>query len=153
MQPLDKNQLLADVFSFLNQQTIGVISTVANDNTPESASLNYLVDVDWNIYIITNRDSRKAQNISQNNHVAFVVGAADIPHTVQIQADAQIFEQDNPEYQVALQKLKDSKRLNRDPIYSIFGGNYVILKLQITWLRWLYFDKSSGKEVYTVLMP
>jgi len=153
MQPPDKNQLLTDAFSYLSQQTMGVISTVAQDNVPESASVNYFLDKDWKIYIITNKDSRKVQNIRQNNRVSFVVGVPQIPHTAQIQADAQVIESDNSEYDIAYQKLKDSKVLDRNPIYSAFGSNYVILRLNITWLRWLFFEEGTGKEVYTVLIP
>lgn len=153
MEPQDKNTLLSEVYTFLTQQTMGVISTVAQDNTPESASVNYMIDTDWKIYILTRKDSRKVQNITQNNHVAFVVGMPQIPHTAQIQADAQIVDVDNGEYETTFAKLKESKILERDPIFDVFGGNYVILKLQITWLRWLFFEKGSGKEVYTVLIP
>lgn len=153
MQPQDRDKLLSDAFSFLSQQTMGVISTISQDNTPESASVNYMVDSGWEIYVITNKDSRKVQNIKQNNHVSFVVGAPQIPHTAQIQADAQILEPENSEYDTLLTKLKESKVLDRNPIYSMFSGNYVILKLKITWLRWLFFEDTTGKEVYTVLIP
>lgn len=153
MQPQDKNQLLSDAFSFLQQQTMGVIATVAQDNTPESACVNYMIDTDWKIYILTYKDSRKVQNIKQNNHVSFVVGVPQIPHTVQIQADAEIIDDENGEYESAFTKLKGSKKLDRDPIYDMFSHNYVILKLQITWMRWLYFEPGTGKDVYTVLIP
>ena len=132
---------------------MGIIATVAPDNTPESASVNYMIDNDWKIYIITYANSRKVQNIKQNNHVAFVVGVAQVPHTAQMQADAQIIDPSNAEYEVAITKLKNSKRLDRDPIYDMFGSNYVILKLNITWLRWLYFEPGTGKDIYTVLIP
>ena len=82
----------------------------------------------------------------------FVVGVAAIPHTAQIQADAEIIENTNPNYELISQKLKNAKVLNNDPMYDIYGNNYVILKLKITWLRWLYFDMSTGKDVYCVLI-
>ena len=144
--------LLSDAFNFLEQQQLGVISTISKDNTPESACVNYLPDRDWGIFVLTSSESRKVQNIKNNNHVSFVVGVAGIPNTVQIQAEAEILD-GNDDFNSALQKFKDSGRLNRDPIYAIFGGNYVILRLKITWLRWLYFEKDSGKEVYTVFTP
>jgi len=153
VQPQDKNKLLSDALSFLQQQTMGVIATVAQDNTPESASVNYMIDSDWKIFILTNKDSRKVQNIKQNNHVAFVVGLPQVPNTAQIQADAEIIEPEHEEYEASFTKLKESNHLNRDPMYDIFGHDYVILKLQITWLRWLYFESGTGKGVYTVLIP
>jgi hypothetical protein len=145
--------LLSDAFNFLEQQQLGVISTITQDNTPESACVNYLPDRDWKIFVLTSSDSRKVQNIKNNNHTSFVVGVANTPNTTQIQADAQILEDGSEEFNLVLQKFKDSGRLNRDPIYTVFGSSYVILKLNITWLRWLYFEKDSGKEVYTVFTP
>lgn len=148
-----KEQLLNDAFAFLNAQPMGAIATVAPDNTPEVATVNYFIDTDWTIYLITNKDSRKVQNLRQNPHVAFVVGVADIPNTAQLQADATIIEDSSPDYNASFQKIKDSGKLNRDPMYDMYNNNYVVLKLKITWLRWLYFDKSTGKPVYTVLIP
>lgn len=153
VMPQDKTKLLSDAYAFLQEQTMGAISTVAPDNTPQSAAVNYMIDSDWTIYILTYNNSRKVQNIKQNNHVAFVVGAPKIPHTVQIQADAQIIDPENQEYEGAITKLKESKRLDRDPIYDVFSHNYVILKLHITWLRWLYFEEGTGKDLFIVLIP
>lgn len=150
---MDKEALKQTAFAFITEQIIGVISTVGQDNTPESASVNYLLDTDWTLYILTDKDSRKVQNLRQNPHAAFVVGTAPVPKTAQMQATAEIIDDDNPNFETAKQKLVDSKRLDRDPIYNIFGNNYVILKLKIDWLRWLYFDQASGDPVYTILIP
>src|SRR5689334_21461025 len=132
---------------------MGVISTIAPDNFPESASVNFLLDTDWTLYIITKKDSRKVQNLHQSPRIAFVVGTSLLPNTVQIQGTAEIIEDANPDFGTLRQKMVDSKRLERDPIYDIYGNDYVILKIKIDWLRWLYFDNSTGKPVYTVLIP
>ncbi len=154
MEPTDNSAYLSEAISFINEQTLGVISTVSPDNIPQSACVNYLFDGGWKIYVLSFKDSRKVQNIRSNNHVSFAVGVAQIPHTVQIQADASILEEGSEEYGSSLQKLKDSKKLDRDPIYNVFGGsNYAVLVLSITWLRWLYFDESSGQEKYAVFTP
>lgn len=153
MDPQNNTNLLSDASNFLNEQTLGFISTVSHDQIPESACVNYMMDGTWKIFIITNKDSRKVQNIRENNKVSFAVGVAQIPHTAQIQADAKILEDGSEEYNIALQKFKDSKRLDRDPMYSVFDNNYIILELNITWLRWLYFDKSSGKGLYAEFTP
>lgn len=153
MEAQEKNQLLSQAYSFLQQQSMGAISTVAQDNTPESASVNYMIDENWNILILTNKDSRKVQNIQKNKNVAFVVGVAQIPQTAQIQATAEIIDNENLQYETTFNKFKSSGKLDRDPIYNIFSNNFVILKLQITWLRWLFFESGTGKEVYNVLIP
>lgn len=152
MEP-GKEQLLKDAFAFLNGQSMGAIATVGPDNTPEAATVNFFVDTDWTVYIITSKDSRKVQNLRQNAHVAFVVGVEDIPNTAQMQADVTIVDDSSPDYNTSFQKIKESGKLNRDPMYDMYNNNYVVLKLKVTWLRWLYFDKSTGKAVYTVLIP
>ncbi|HVZ12040.1 MAG TPA: pyridoxamine 5'-phosphate oxidase family protein [Patescibacteria group bacterium] len=153
MQPQDKQKLLNDAYKFLQEQTLGVISTVSSDGTPESACVNFMLDTNWNVLILTNQDSRKVQNIRHNPKSSFVVAVANIPNTAQIQADTEITENGTDEFDKIFQQLKSSSRLNRDPIYSVFSSNYVILKLKIYWFRWLYFDSSTGKGVYTVLIP
>lgn len=150
---MDKIQLKNDAQAFLNDQSVGVISTVDKDNIPESATVNYLLDSDWMLYIITDKNSRKIQNLRQNSHIAFVVGTSSIPNTAQIQGIAEIIESTNELYNEIAQKLSESKRLEKDPIYDIFGNNYVYLKITIEWLRWLYFDKTNGNPVYTILIP
>lgn len=153
METPSKEELLKEAMAFLVSQTMGTIATVGKDNLPEAACINYFITDDWTIYLLTHADSRKVANIRQNSHIAFAVGVATVPHTAQIQADAIILEYENPEFKTVFQMLKDSKKLDRDPLYDMFSNNYVILKLKITWLRWLFFDRDNGREVYTVLIP
>ena len=132
---------------------MGVIATVGKDGIPEAASVNYLLDENQIVCVLTDKDSRKVQNLRDNPHIAFVVGTTPVPHTVQIQGTAEIIESSNDLYEGMLQKIVDSKRLESDPMYNMFGHNYDILKITITWMRWLYFDKSNGNPVYTEVIP
>lgn len=148
-----KEELKKVAFAFLQQQTTTVISTVSPEITPEAASVSYVMDADWNIYIITHRDSRKVANIQVNPHVALVVGTSLVAHTAQIEGEAQIITELQPEFTMVTKLFESNSALNRDPILHSFRDNYVVLKITITWLRWLYFDQMTNKEVYTQLIP
>lgn len=150
---MDKEALKSEAKNFLNEQMMGVIATIGQDNTPEAASVNYLLDENWVLYIITDKDTRKVQNLRQNSKAAFVVGNTAVPHTVQIQGNVEIVEDSNPAYEELRKKLVDSKRLINDPMYDMFGHNYVILKFTISWMRWLAFDQSNGSPIFTELIP
>jgi general stress protein 26 len=111
------------------------------------------LDDDWTLYVLTDQNSRKIQNLRKNQHIAFVSGTIPQPHTVQIQGTAELIEANNSAYGAFQQKMVESKRLENDPMYNMFGNNYLILKIKIEWLRWLYFDEASGDPKYVELVP
>jgi general stress protein 26 len=150
---MDKEALKNEAMAFLHEQPMGVIATVGKDNIPEAASVNYLLEEGQILCVLTDKDSRKVQNLRENPNIAFVVGTTPVPHTVQIQGKAEIIESSNGAYEGMLQKMVESKRLESDPMYNMFGNNYDILKISITWMRWLYFDKSNGNPVYVEIIP
>lgn len=150
---LAKEELRHQVFSFLTSQVVAVISTVSPEITPEAATIMYVIDENWNMYLLTHKDSRKVANIKINPQVALVVGTTIVAHTVQIEGRAQLINETDPQYVVITQKFQENALLNRDPIYGVYKDNYTIVKVTISWLRWLTFEQTTNKEVYTVLIP
>lgn len=61
------------VREFMSLSQTCVLSTV-RDNSPQSATVGFSVDDDFNILIVTNSSTRKALNISKNPSVSIVVG-------------------------------------------------------------------------------
>lgn len=153
MQPTDKEELKKVAFTFLKQQKNAVISTVSPQMTPEAANVLYSMDDDWTIYIVSHEDSRKVSNIRANPKVALVVGTTLVAHTAQIEATAEILDESQASYSAITQKFQQNKTAGIDPIFGVSKGRYVILKIHIDWLRWLYFEQMTNKEIYTVLIP
>ena len=68
---------------FLKEKQLAVVSTVSAEGKPESATVLYFIDDDFNFYFITRRNTRKFGNLqSTNNNVAIVVGTELAPVTV-----------------------------------------------------------------------
>lgn len=147
-----KEELFHHAMTFLKEQHLGVIATVSADNTPEAANVMYLLD-SMTLYILSHSTSRKVANIHTNPHVAFVVGTTLVAHTAQIQGTAEIIESANPEYKVTTEKFQKNNILNKNPLLGAYKSDYVVIKISISWLRWLVFDQLTNKEVYTVLIP
>lgn len=153
MDPAQKEIVKKLALQFINQQTVGIIATVSADATPEAATVMYIMDEDWSLYILTHADSRKALNIQANPHVAFVIGTTLVAHTVQIQGEATILTVSDPQYQIISQKFRDSRKLTLNPLINTYVTNYILLKITPTWVRYLSFDQATNKEQYAVLIP
>lgn len=81
---MDKKRL---ILGFVKKHKIGVIATVGPDNKPEAAVIEFGETNDLELIFDAFENSRKAQNIKQNNQVAFVIGW-DEDITVQYEGEA-----------------------------------------------------------------
>ena len=77
------------VYQFINQQKLGVVSTVNLLNKPEAAVVGIAVSVNLEIIFDTVKTSRKYQNILHNPNVALAAGW-DEEVTVQYEGIAEI---------------------------------------------------------------
>lgn len=153
MDPQEKEKQKNLAWQFLTQQGMCTIATISPENTPEAASVAFFMDHDWTIYIVTHPESRKLKNISSNPKVAIVAGTTLIPQTVQIEGTAEIMTSSSADFPVISEKIKNSGKFTMDPIIQTLVGNYVILKIHITWLRYLRFDQAANKANYAVIIP
>ena len=153
MDVTQKEQLTEQARDFISQQAMGVIATVSPNNTPEAATVMYMMDHEWNIYVLTHEDSQKVQNIKQNPKVAFVIGTTLVAHTVQIRATAELIDSKHEAFARISQHFASSRQHTLNPIYKVYEKNYVIIKMTVDWLRYLSFDQLTNKEEYVVLIP
>jgi uncharacterized pyridoxamine 5'-phosphate oxidase family protein len=141
------------VFSYLREQKLGVIATVLPENKPEAATIDYFIDDNWNIYFLTHEESRKVNNLRKNNTVAMVVGTTLATHTAQIEGTAQIITPTDTEFSDLLIHFAGMKTLYASPLLKIDGINLVIVKVTITWLRWLELNEETKRETFTTIIP
>ena len=71
MENMDKKQ--KDVYEFLSQHKLAVVSSVAPDSTASGAAVYYVVDDDFNFYFLAHVDSQKYKNLKQNPSAAITV--------------------------------------------------------------------------------
>ncbi|MBV8391383.1 MAG: pyridoxamine 5'-phosphate oxidase family protein [Mucilaginibacter sp.] len=82
------------IYQFINQQKLGVVSTVNADNKPEAAVVGIAVSKDFEIIFDTVKVSRKYNNILRNPNVALAIGW-DEEITVQYEGIAEVLGNDS----------------------------------------------------------
>ncbi|HTD39072.1 MAG TPA: pyridoxamine 5'-phosphate oxidase family protein [Mucilaginibacter sp.] len=82
------------VYQFINQQKLGIVSTVDHIGKPEAAVVGIAVSLNLEIIFDTVKASRKYQNILHNPNVALVIGWDD-EITVQYEGTAEVLGDDS----------------------------------------------------------
>lgn len=144
-------QIKEKIIAFLGLQKsrLGVVSTVNEDNKPESAFLYFAFDENLNIYFVTKDNSRKFKNIKNNNNVAFTSGTENPPQTLQLEGIATIHDD-----------LKDQKHLFQElvalasakhfapPISQQSTGGLQFVKISPQWIRFGNFEIRKKDDTF-----
>lgn len=77
-----------DIYSFLNQHNVAVISTVGQDGLPNAAPIYFVVDDNFNIFFITPIKTQKNADLNLRNDVVLTVVDEKKRATVQIRGKA-----------------------------------------------------------------
>jgi general stress protein 26 len=137
-----------DFMEFLRSKLVAVLSTVAPDGQPESATIYFNVGENYSIYFMTKNFSEKYKNLESNPKVALVVGTENEPVTAQIQGIAEKIT-DPKEIDLRLKELMQ-RFLRNDYVAPLFQmsppdkNKVVVYKITPFWIRWL--DLRSEKE-------
>lgn len=128
---------LDDVKQFLDNFSECVIATASKDAKPEAATVGLSVDGDFKFLMGTNKSTRKAANIAQNNEVAIVVGF-DGPKTLQLQGQAtEVSLADNKErIELHFERVPQAKEFAKEE-----GQTYYLITP--TWLRFTDYTQPD----------
>ncbi|MCA9309215.1 pyridoxamine 5'-phosphate oxidase family protein [Candidatus Saccharibacteria bacterium] len=128
---------LDSVKQFLEDFEECVIATVNERAKPEAATVGLSCDDNFTFLIGTNKDTRKAANISQNNSVALVVGFSG-PKTVQIEGVAEKVTRDTHQERIELHldTVSGARSFDGEP-----GQTYYMIKP--TWLRFTDYTQED----------
>jgi len=125
------------IYQYINEQKLGVVSTVNSNSKPESAVVGIAVSVDLEIIFDTVKASRKYQNIFHNARVALVIGW-DNEITVQYEGIAEVLGDGNKAQQL------------REIYYKIYPDGreraatwpgLVHIKVTPSWIRYNDFNE------------
>ena len=142
-----------EVLKFLKEKELAVVSTVSAASKPESATVIYFIDDEFNFYFITRRNTRKFENLQLNKNVALVVGTELMPITVQIEGTAELITGEKGEALVTeIAKRPQIQSLYFGPFLELKGIDFAAFKVKINWLRWLSIDPETGKEDYSQII-
>lgn len=111
----------------LNQQELCTLATASKNGNPEAATVRYMSDKDFNIYVNSGSTYRKYQNMKENPRVAVVVNGD--YKNIQIEGTAKEIPRDEAGNIVDMYKDKygESEYLTNDE--SVF------FKIQSDWAR------------------
>ncbi len=147
-------EIIKEALKFAQGGKLAVISTVASNGVPESATILYSIDNDFNFYFITRNDSRKASNLATNKNVSIVIGTDLGPSTLQMNGVADpLSVEGQKDFIDKLTKNEDLSTLYYGPFLNILGVNFTLYKVRINWARWLTLDMARIKEVYYQIIP
>ncbi len=76
-----------DIYEFMNSYTLGVVSTINDDDSPSAAIVGFGQTKDLHILIGTDNSSRKYKNMKLRPKVAFTLGG-NTDETIQINGSA-----------------------------------------------------------------
>lgn len=79
---------IQDVFDFLNQQMLCVVSTIGRDGGPNAATVTFSETPELEIIISTNKSTHKAKNIATDERVAVTITDEATKRTVQLEGKA-----------------------------------------------------------------
>lgn len=121
------------VLEFLKSRSpkLCVMSTVSQNNKPESALLGYAVLDDLSILINTNKITRKWKNLENNNKVSLVFGFGFTELNVQYEGTAQRFEDGED-----LEKYDELFFSQNEDARKFKAEGTRIIKITPTWIRY-----------------
>lgn len=129
----------------------GTISTVSEENKPESATVYFVYDQTLDIYFLTRKKSRKYKNIMHNPHVAFVVTCEHPPKTIQLEGVASVVTDPKEQMDHFNELVKRSSERNPVPPVAqlVDSGEMVFMKISTAWARFGKFEamREGGKFI------
>ncbi len=138
------NELKRKIAAILGMQKsrLGVVSTVNEENKPESAFVYYTFDEDLNIYFATREQSRKFKNIMRNKSAAFVMATENPPQTLQLEGEASVHREleDQRELFTELVALASSKHFSSPIAQQDHSGGLQFVKISPSWIRFGNFE-------------
>src|SRR3989344_4339838 len=144
-------ELLDKIIFFLGTQRsrLGVISTVGEENKPESAFVTFAFDDNLNIYFVTRDASRKYKNILENKNVAFAIATENPPQTLQIEGVASVHN-DTEEQKHLFQELVGlaSAKHFSAPISQQPMGGLQFIKISPSWIRFGNFEVRKHGDTF-----
>ncbi|TAH33844.1 pyridoxamine 5'-phosphate oxidase family protein [Candidatus Saccharibacteria bacterium] len=126
------------ILGFLQEQHIGVLSTVTPDGNPHGAVVYYTIDDTFDIHILTKTGTRKYDNMVHNSHVTLTVCRSETQTTAQVTGIAAERSGRNDINQVA-SDIATKTRHNADdglpPIMKLQAGTFTTFRIKPVQIR------------------
>lgn len=139
-------------FEFLCDNRLGVLSSVSpKDHAPQASLIYYVVD-GKNIYFVTTKQSRKIENITQNNRVSFTIFSEIPPLELQVEGTTEfVANQDKKSHisKIYMENAnKNNETLHWPPILKLPNDEgFHFVKITVSYFKYSDFRARDGKIV------
>ncbi len=135
---MTQDELKTKIKEHLEGFNLCVISSIGANGFPESATVGFSEDENFNLVLGTSKLSRKAQNIQDNHKVSVVIGTDfSKRQTVQIEGSATVLNGDGLIHYQEIHFVKNpyAKNFKNDP-------NFIWIIIRPTWIRYTDITQS-----------
>ena len=132
-----------EIFQFIQQHDLGVLSTVSLIHTPEAAVIKFTITPKFEIIFNTYNTYRKYKNLQKNSKVALVVGGE---QGITVQYEGNAMELNGPElqkYMTLFHQKHPKSQWHTHPETRFF-------KIIPTWLRYADVRNFEKKRIIEV---
>lgn len=142
-KPAESHQ---NIYTFLRDNPIGVLSTVDPDGKPHAAVIYFAVDESFHVTFTTRKETKKVSNLKHKNHVMLIVFDALTQTTVQITANAQVVTDTVEEGQIFRETVRASLTTSGGripPVVKLSAGDLIAFKLKPVQIRKATFNHAA----------
>jgi general stress protein 26 len=144
----NEENLKAKVLNFLHGNKLASLATASKSGEPHSTTVFFVADNDLNLYFITKSNTKKVNNISENNLVAMSIGQQP-PIYIQLYGQAELIS----DVKTKNEKMNELARVSADmieiwpPILRMLNEEeYLLYKIVPSSLQMLDLDKKFIAE-------
>ncbi len=139
------------IVSYLAKEKMAILSTHASDGSIDAMTVFFMADENLDFFFMTKVDTRKYQNMAANPHVSLTISNAETLETVEAKGTASVMTspKDITDRMTSIiNKGKYEGMPWAPPIAKLNAGQYVIIKVVPTWLRYGVFLNEFPKGEY-----
>ncbi|OGZ70381.1 MAG: hypothetical protein A3F47_00705 [Candidatus Staskawiczbacteria bacterium RIFCSPHIGHO2_12_FULL_38_11] len=146
-QKLTKGEINFKALKFLRSQNTMVLASISNNLEPQAATVYFVCDEHFNLFFMTSKDSKKAENLKINGKVAFVIGWG--PQVITIQGGGVAKELDKREAETFIDLIKknDFESANQWPLLKLAKEGYITFKITPLWMTYLNMEKVKHPNI------
>lgn len=134
--------------TFLKANAVGVLATISDAGGPRARTVYYSANDDFEIFFMTLRSTRKAEDLAHEHRAAFVVSDSQAPQTLQIEGVVT---------ELTGTAVIDSTVKDLLATFNAHGPHFAPLthmhadvvsyyKISPTWIRFGNFTEGQGEE-------
>ena len=142
---LNDNEISKEASKFLNTHDLAVLSTIDRTGNVHGAVVNYAIDQDNFIYILTKTGTNKGRNINSHTQVALTVFEQGSLETVQLRGSVEVENKKQIQekvYKKITQPRNYKSGVQLPPSTMLYEGEFIIMKITPETVNYYNYSKN-----------